>query len=204
MLGGGRKNAVLPVLTDAPSALKHNRRDRELFSRAEFYAFIATPKKANQTTTVTFLSSLKTKDIHTAITCPHFFALNLDIPPRKSSCECYPPTTTTTGTNHYEWPERFAPGVALPHWRRSESAYALEPPQSRLSAVPISFLPGVEHESNKIPSGALFNQQVLKGVHLLSSGRSSDYGWRSAAGDARRCGVGFALLLPMRYQGVSN
>ncbi|CAN0388938.1 unnamed protein product, partial [Hapterophycus canaliculatus] len=40
--------------------------------------------------------------------------------------------------------------------------------------------------------------QVLRGVHLLSSGRAESYGWGAFAGDARRCGVGFLVLLPMR------
>lgn len=41
--------------------------------------------------------------------------------------------------------------------------------------------------------------QVLEGVHLLSSGRLENYGWTSLYGDARRWGVGFLALAPMRY-----
>lgn len=36
-------------------------------------------------------------------------------------------------------------------------------------------------------------------MHLISSGRAEGYGWPALAGDARRCGVGFLVLLPMRY-----
>eukprot|EP00903_Cladosiphon_okamuranus_P014154 g13153.t1 len=41
--------------------------------------------------------------------------------------------------------------------------------------------------------------KVLEGVHLLSSGRAEGYGWPALSGDARRCGVGFLVLLPMRF-----
>ena len=40
--------------------------------------------------------------------------------------------------------------------------------------------------------------QAMEGVHLLTSGRSIGYGWNALSGDARRCGVGFIVLLPMR------
>eukprot|EP00904_Undaria_pinnatifida_P008663 jgi/Undpi1/4927/HiC_scaffold_19.g08279.m1 len=36
-------------------------------------------------------------------------------------------------------------------------------------------------------------------VHLLTSGRSIGYGWNALSGDARRCAVGFIVLLPMRF-----
>lgn len=66
-------------------------------------------------------------------------------------------------------------------------------PKRRITATRPSF-PPLRNVRGHSPNAV----QVLQSVHLLSSDRAASYGWGALAGDARRCGMGFLVLLPMR------